>query len=94
MFTKLFEASRPTKRLISLSYDALAITLGVYLSICLRLGTFDVVITSKELAALLITIVSSLFIFIRMGMYRAILRYMTQPAIVTIVICVFLFPVL
>lgn len=90
MFTKLFEASRPAKRLISLSYDALAITLGVYLSICLRLGTFDIVITSKELAALLITIVSSLFIFIRMGMYRAILRYMTQPAIVTIVICVFL----
>ena len=90
MFTKLFEASRPVKRLISLSYDALAITLGVYLSICLRLGTFDVVITSKELAALLITIVSSLFIFVRMGMYRAILRYMTQPAIVTIVICVFL----
>ncbi|MDZ4261096.1 MAG: nucleoside-diphosphate sugar epimerase/dehydratase [Pseudomonadota bacterium] len=90
MFTKLFEASRPAKRLISLSYDALAITLGVYLSICLRLGTFDIVITPKELAALLITIVSSLFIFIRMGMYRAILRYMTQPAIVTIVICVFL----
>jgi FlaA1/EpsC-like NDP-sugar epimerase len=90
MFTKLFEASRPAKRLISLAYDALAITLGVYLSICLRLGTFDILITSKELAALLITIVSSLFIFIRMGMYRAILRYMTQPAIVTIVICVFL----
>ncbi len=90
MLTKLFEASRPAKRLISLSYDALAIALGVYISICLRLGTFDIIITSKELAALLITIVSSLFIFIRMGMYRAILRYMTQPAIVTIVICVFL----
>ena len=90
MLTKLFEASRPAKRLISLSYDTLAITLGVYFSICLRLGTFDIIITSKELAALLITIVSSLFIFVRMGMYRAILRYMTQPAIVTIVICVFL----
>ena len=90
MFTKLFEASRPAKRLISLSYDALAITLGVYLSICLRLGTFEIVITLKELAALLITISSSLFIFIRMGMYRAILRYMTQPAIVTIAACVFL----
>jgi FlaA1/EpsC-like NDP-sugar epimerase len=90
MFTTLFEASRPAKRLISLSYDAFAITLGVYLSICLRLGAFDIEVTSKELTALLITIISSLFIFIRMGMYRAILRYMTQPAIVTIVICVFL----
>ncbi|WP_049629889.1 nucleoside-diphosphate sugar epimerase/dehydratase [Cellvibrio sp. pealriver] len=90
MFRRLFEASRPTKRFISLAYDALAITIGVYLSICLRLGTFDIVITGKELAAVAITIFTSLFVFIRLGMYRAILRYMTQPAIVTIVLCVFL----
>jgi FlaA1/EpsC-like NDP-sugar epimerase len=90
MFRRLFEASRPTKRLISLAYDALAITIGVYLSICLRLGSFDITITRKELAALAITVCASLFIFIRMGMYRAILRYMTQPAIITIVLCVFL----
>jgi len=90
MFTKLFEASRPAKRLISLFYDAVAITLGVYLSICLRFGSFDIVITQKELIAVLITVIASLFIFIRMGMYRAILRYMTQPAIITITICVFL----
>jgi FlaA1/EpsC-like NDP-sugar epimerase len=90
MFRRLFEASRPTKRLISLAYDALAITIGVYLSICLRLGSFDITITRKELAALAITVSASLFIFIRMGMYRAILRYMTQPAIITIVLCVFL----
>ncbi|WP_331346963.1 nucleoside-diphosphate sugar epimerase/dehydratase [Cellvibrio sp. UBA7661] len=90
MFRRLFEASRPAKRMISLAYDALAITIGIYLSICLRLGTFDIVVTRKELAALAITIFASLFIFIRLGMYRAILRYMTQPAIITIVICVFL----
>jgi FlaA1/EpsC-like NDP-sugar epimerase len=90
MFAKLFEASRPVKRLISLVYDALAISLGVYLSICLRLGSFELVITAKELIAIFITIVASLFVFVRMGMYRAILRYMTQPAIVTIVLCVFL----
>src|SRR5690606_21887712 len=90
MFRRLFEASRPTKRLISLAYDALAITIGVYLSICLRLGSFDITITRKELAALAITVSASLFIFIRMGMYRAILRCMTQPAIITIVLCVFL----
>lgn len=89
MFRRLFEASRPAKRLISLLYDAIAITLGIYLSICLRLGTFDIIITRKEVIALAITVSASLFIFIRMGMYRAILRYMTQPAIVTIVLCVF-----
>jgi len=90
MFKKLLEASRTTKRGISLFYDTLAITLGLYFSVCLRLGDFSVVVTSKELMALALTIVASLTIFIRIGMYRAILRYMTQPAIVTIVIGVFL----
>ncbi len=90
MLIKLLEASRATKRVISLCYDSFAIVLGVYLSNCIRLGTFDLVITSKELAALLITLITSLAIFIKSGMYRAILRYMTQPAIVTIIICVLL----
>lgn len=90
MLIKLLEASRTAKRIISLCYDSVAIVIGVYLSNCLRLGTFDLAITQKELAALLITLVASLTIFIRLGMYRAILRYMTQPAIVTIIICVLL----
>lgn len=90
MLLKILEASRTTKRGISLCYDSLAIVLGVYLSNCLRLGTFDLAITHKELTSLAITLVSSLIIFVRLGMYRAILRYMTQPAIVTIIVCVFL----
>lgn len=90
MLIKLLEASRATKRAISLSYDAIAIVLGIYLSNCLRLGSFDLTITQKELTATLITLVVSLAIFVRSGMYRAILRYMTQPAIVTIIVCVLL----
>jgi FlaA1/EpsC-like NDP-sugar epimerase len=90
MLIKLLEASRATKRVISLFYDSFAIVLGVYLSNCIRLGTFDLTITGKELTALFITLITSLAIFIRSGMYRAILRYMTQPAIVTIIICVLL----
>lgn len=35
------------------------------------------------------TALLSIFIFIRMGMYRAILRYMSAQAVVTIIICVF-----
>ncbi|QEY15076.1 polysaccharide biosynthesis protein [Cellvibrio sp. KY-GH-1] len=90
MLIKLLEASRATKRVISLCYDSFAIVLGVYFSNCIRFGTFDLLITSKELTALLITLLTTLVIFIKSGMYRAILRYMTQPAIVTIIICVLL----
>ena len=84
MLKALFESKRSTKRAISLLYDACAIALALYCAICLRLGTFTFEITSKELTTLGITIVVSIAVFIRLGLYRAILRYMTIPAITSI----------
>ncbi|UTF60745.1 nucleoside-diphosphate sugar epimerase/dehydratase [Gilvimarinus sp. DA14] len=84
MLKTLFESSRTTKRLISLAYDSLAITLSLYVAICLRLGSFNIPITERELATLAITIVFTLGAFIKMGMYRAILRYMTPQALNTV----------
>lgn len=88
MLEALFESSRTTKRTISLCYDALAMALAFYIATCMRLGTFSIPVTQKELAAVGITIAVTLALFIRMGMYRAILRYMTLPAMLTIVGCV------
>ena len=84
MLKALFESKRSTKRTISLLYDAFAITMAVYCAICLRLGTFTFEITSKELTSLAITIIVSVVVFIKLGLYRAILRYMTLPAVATI----------
>jgi len=85
MLKTLFEAKRSTKRAVSLLYDTSAITLALYCAICLRLGTFTFEITSKELTSLIVTIVVSIAVFVRLGLYRAILRYMTLPAVATIV---------
>lgn len=84
MLKALFESKRSTKRAISVLYDACAIALALYAAICLRLGTFTFDITGKELTTLGITIVVSIAVFIRLGLYRAILRYMTIPAITSI----------
>jgi FlaA1/EpsC-like NDP-sugar epimerase len=88
MLEALFESSRTTKRIISLCYDTFAIALAFYIATCMRLGTFSIPITQKELTAVAITIVITLALFTKMGMYRAILRYMTLPAMLTIVGCV------
>lgn len=90
MLKALFESKRSTKRAISVLYDACAIALALYAAICLRLGTFTFDITGKELTTLGITIVVSIAVFIRLGLYRAILRYMTIPAITSIMtgICI------
>ncbi|MDO3382543.1 polysaccharide biosynthesis protein [Gilvimarinus algae] len=84
MLKALFESSRTTKRLISLAYDSLAITLSLYIAICLRLGSFDIPVTERELGTLAITILATLGAFVKMGMYRAILRYMTPQALNTV----------
>lgn len=84
MLKALFESKRSTKRTVSLLYDTFAITMAVYCAICLRLGTFTFEITSKELTSLTITIFVSVVVFIKLGLYRAILRYMTLPAVAII----------
>lgn len=88
MLEALFESSRTTKRTISLCYDTFAIALAFYIATCMRLGTFNIPVTKKELTAVGITIVVTLVLFTKMGMYRAILRYMTLPAMLTIAGCV------
>jgi len=85
MLKALFESKRSTKRTVSLLYDVFAITMAVYCAICLRLGTFTFNVTDKELTSLIITIIVSIAVFIKLGLYRAILRYMTLPAVATIV---------
>src|SRR5690606_31725001 len=86
MLSVLFDSSRTTKRIISLCYDTVAIGVAFYISIALRLGSFTIPVGSNELAALGFTTVFTLAVFIRLGLYRAILRYMTLPAMMTIVL--------
>ncbi|HEY7883537.1 MAG TPA: nucleoside-diphosphate sugar epimerase/dehydratase [Cellvibrionaceae bacterium] len=84
MLKSLFDSSRATKRIISLIYDSAAISVALYTAICLRLGTFSINVTEKELATLAVTIIFTLIVFVRIGMYRAILRYMTPQALNTV----------
>lgn len=86
MLSILFDSSRTTKRIISLCYDTIAIALAFYIAISLRLGSFSFPISINEITALGITVVFTLAVFIRLGMYRAILRYMTMPAMMAIVL--------
>ncbi|MDQ2078350.1 nucleoside-diphosphate sugar epimerase/dehydratase [Marinimicrobium sp. ABcell2] len=88
MLDALFESSRTTKRIISLVYDTIAIVTAFYLAVFLRLGTLNSPFFDKEYIVLPITLAVSLAVFIKLGMYRAILRYMSTPAMLTIVACV------
>lgn len=88
MIRSLFEAPRNVKRFLTITYDLVSILAAFYLATCLRLGIAVPVIGKNELLMLAMTSGISLLVFIRMGMYRAILRYLSAQAIITVAICV------
>lgn len=88
MIRSLFDAPRNIKRLLTISYDSASILTAFYLATCLRLGVTVPTIGKNELLMLAMTSGLSLLVFIRMGMYRAILRYLSAQAIITVAICV------
>lgn len=77
----LFSAKRCNKRIVTISYDIFAVAFSLYAAHALRLGTWQIAIGPEELASMLLTIVVTLVVFAKLGMYRAILRYLMLPAI-------------
>lgn len=81
---KFLAAPRQVKRVVSVSYDAVAIIVSFYLAYALRMGNVYVEFDRPLVLCLLLTLCISIYTFMRMGLYRAILRYMAQQAMVTI----------
>ena len=77
----LLSAKRVHKRLLTILYDILAIIISLLSAIALRLDSFSFHIGPNEISTLFITTTVTLICFVRMGMYRAVLRYMMLPAI-------------
>ncbi|CAH6977298.1 Nucleoside-diphosphate sugar epimerase [Vibrio chagasii] len=86
----LLNAKRKNKRLISIGYDMLAIAISIYLAIALRLGKVYFELGTNEFITLILTISITIFSFAKLGMYRAVLRYMMFPAVGNIFLAVFI----
>lgn len=81
----LFKQPRSTKRFISLLLDALFITVAFWAAFMLRLDTTAILGSGAHWLILLITIPVTLACFVRLGLYRAVLRYLGYHAILTMV---------
>ncbi|MEZ9833500.1 polysaccharide biosynthesis protein [Vibrio breoganii] len=77
----LLSAERKNKRIITVIYDAVAILLSLYASIAVRLGATYVPLGWDEYASITITLIVTIYCFTKLGMYRAVLRYMMVPAL-------------
>lgn len=81
---RLFHISRKKKRAIQLAYDAVLIVTSFLAAMLLRLDGWKFLEDWSELIVLCLSIPISLLIFIRLGFYRAVIRYMTYRAIKTL----------
>lgn len=86
MIHKILNASRNNKRLISLSYDFFAIPLCLYLALALRYGSLTPSFDNNNFISIAVTTIASIFIFIRLGLYRAVVRFMAERAFGTLLI--------
>ena len=84
MFNAFLQLSRFKKRVISVTVDFIALSFALWASFALRL---DVALWEPNKAQLLIsllTVVFTLGVFVRLGLYRAVIRYMSDRAFITI----------
>ena len=87
-FRRLFEVfaglSRPRKRLVSVVSDLAFLLFSLWAAFSLRLETFFSFPTVEHWALFGVTATITVFLFARLGLYRAVVRYMSERALITV----------
>jgi FlaA1/EpsC-like NDP-sugar epimerase len=83
MVARLLGLSRPAKQMVMVGADLCTIPFALWSAITLRLGSFD---HGEHGTAWLyvLAIAASIPIFVRFGLYRAVLRYIATRAVLTV----------
>ncbi|MEH6480043.1 MULTISPECIES: polysaccharide biosynthesis protein [Pseudoalteromonas] len=82
----VFSASRTMKRIITLFIDSLFIITAFWLALIVRLDSFEPLQNLDNWLLLALLLPISLYTFVSLGLYRAVLRYMNSQAIWAIVL--------
>ncbi|WP_371192895.1 polysaccharide biosynthesis protein [Glaciecola sp. SC05] len=85
LLKSILESSRSTKRIITLCVDSLFIAFSYWMALFIRLDTTQPITDASYWAILAAVLPLSLLMFIRLGLYRAVLRYMSSKAVWAIV---------
>lgn len=80
----IFSLSRAKKRLVSLVVDSLFLMVSFFGALLVRLDDVNVFSNSANWAVMLTVLPFSLLVFTKLGLYRAVLRYMGLQALMAI----------
>ncbi|WP_435248283.1 polysaccharide biosynthesis protein [Vibrio sp. nBUS_14] len=77
----IWQLSRVRKRVISVAIDTVLILFALHIALWTRLGDVQFLNHGDNLLLSGLTVISTVFIFTKVGLYRAILRYLTFQAL-------------
>ncbi|EOB1207383.1 polysaccharide biosynthesis protein [Photobacterium damselae] len=80
----IFSLSRSNKRLVSLACDVLFVFVAFWGAFGVRYGHFNYFLNTELWQCFVILTITTLFIFVQLGLYRAILRYLTFHALLVV----------
>lgn len=85
MLNKLLYLPRYQKRVVSVFVDSISLPFALWLALSLRFDTIYLPSDSAIYLVAAITVLVSLLTFVRLGLYRAVIRYMSNHAMVAII---------
>jgi FlaA1/EpsC-like NDP-sugar epimerase len=85
---KLIELPRNIKQSGLLALDMCFVTASMWAAVAFRYGHLDFSLGSTEFVCAIFTVLVSAFIFLRLGLYRAVIRFMGQQAIWAVITAV------
>lgn len=81
----LFSLKRSQKRLVSVAIDSVFLLFAFWFALLVRLDSVDVLLKAQYWGLIALTIPVSIAAFVRLGLYRAVLRYIGSQALTAIV---------
>ncbi|KPZ72960.1 hypothetical protein AN944_00649 [Shewanella sp. P1-14-1] len=82
----LFRLERSQKRLVSIAIDTVFLSFAFWAALLVRVDDVSVLLNKHYWALLITSIPFSIFAFAKLGLYRAVLRYMSLQAITAILL--------
>ncbi|PKG75770.1 nucleoside-diphosphate sugar epimerase [Shewanella sp. GutCb] len=86
----LFSLKRSNKRIFSVCMDMISLVFAFWFAMLARLDSFSVLVVPENWLLILACLPISIFAFVRLGLYRAVLRYMGLQALSAIIIGIFI----
>ncbi|WP_417566223.1 polysaccharide biosynthesis protein [Marinobacter sp.] len=90
MFEKFLNLSRVHKRLVSVFADVVVLFFSLWAAFSLRLDQQLWVPNRDQLIVSGLTVAFTIIVFVRLGLYRAVVRYLSDRAFITIITGVFI----